>query len=189
MTNDGKSSSHGRRKDGVGCGLARRKVRCLGTRAALGAAAGDSGSGRATVDICKDGRVRDHRCCRLSARGGELELAGPPDALRALGGLLRDRVEPLEVVVTGGTVAQKLTSGPLLITLRNGPMLHVSGGHEFLDIFWHALDGVADQADSAEDRRVNRHQHIEYFPGDEYRSPDSLPLAVVGDWPEQSATT
>ncbi|WP_435869731.1 Imm32 family immunity protein [Actinoplanes xinjiangensis] len=60
-----------------------------------------------------------------------------------------------------------------------------SGGSDFLDIIWDALDGVAEQAMTAEDRSINRHQHIEYFPGDEYRSPNSVPLVIVADGPEQ----
>jgi hypothetical protein len=68
-------------------------------------------------------------------------------------------------------------------------MLSVSGGRQYLDIFWDALDGVADQADAADDRGVNRHEHIEYLPGDDYRSPDSAPLVVVADWPDDPIRT
>ena len=49
-----------------------------------------------------------------------------------------------------------------------------------------ALGGVAEQTMTAEDWTINRHQHIEYFPGDEYRSPNSVAL-VIADWPEQPA--
>jgi hypothetical protein len=51
--------------------------------------------------------VDGHRLVRLSLGGGEVELAGPPAALRALARRLRDRVEPVEVRVTGGTVSQR----------------------------------------------------------------------------------
>ena len=45
-----------------------------------------------------------------------------------------------------------------------------------------ALGGVAEQTMTAEDWTINRHQHIEYFPGDEYRSPKSVAL-VIADCP------
>ncbi|MGA4683376.1 Imm32 family immunity protein [Micromonospora sp. AB353] len=125
----------------------------------------------------------DHRCCRLSVSGGELELAGPPAALRALGRLLRQHPEPFEVAITGGVVSQEATAGPLLVSLQGGTTLHFSGGREYLDILWDGLDGVAEQAETADDRAVRRHQHIEYLPGDDYRSPDSVPLVIVADWP------
>jgi hypothetical protein len=64
--------------------------------------------------------------------------------------------EHFEVAVTDGVVSQEVT----------------------------ALDGVAEQAETADDRAVNRHQHIEYLPGDNYRSPDSVPLVIAADWPE-----
>ncbi|MFY1618761.1 Imm32 family immunity protein [Micromonospora sp. WMMD736] len=126
----------------------------------------------------------DHRRCRLSASDAELELAGPPAALRALSRLLRHHVEPFEVAVTDGAVGQEVTAGPLLVSLLGGTTLHFSGGHEYLDIIWDALDGVAEQAETADDRAVRRHQHIEYSPGDEYRSPDSVSLIIAADWPD-----
>jgi hypothetical protein len=128
--------------------------------------------------------VDDPRRCRLSVSGGELELAGPPAALRALSELLRRGSEPVEVPVEGGTVAQEITDGPLLVGLDD-TTLRLTGGRTYLDILWDALDGVAEQAESADARGVNRHQHIEYFPGDEYRSPDSMPLIIVADWPAE----
>ncbi|MEV6596411.1 hypothetical protein AB0M36_06020 [Actinoplanes sp. NPDC051346] len=133
--------------------------------------------------------MSDHQRCRLSVSGDELELSGPPGALRALGGLLRRHVERVEVTITGGTVAQEVTAGPLLIGLRDRTMLRVSGGREYLDILWDALDGVAEQAETADSRGVNRHQHIEYFPGDDFRSPDSVPLVIVADWPDDPVRT
>jgi hypothetical protein len=131
--------------------------------------------------------MSDHRRCRVSAGGGELELAGPPTALRALARRLRRHGESLEVTVDGGSVAQEVTRGPLLVSLRGTTRVHFSGGLEYLDLVWDALEGVADQAETAGDRGVNRHQHIEYFPGDKYRSPDSVPLVIVADWPEGPA--
>jgi len=108
-------------------------------------------------EISEDAPVSDHRRCRLSVSGGELELGGPPAALRALGELLRRHAEPVEVPTTGGTVAQEVTGGPLLVSLQGATTLRLSGGREYLDIFWGALDGVADQAETADDRGVNRH--------------------------------
>jgi hypothetical protein len=129
----------------------------------------------------------DLRRCRLSTGGGELELAGPPAALRALGRLLRHHAEPVEVAVTGGVVSQEATTGPLLVSLLGTTTLHFSGGREYLDIIWDALDGVAEQAEAADDRTINRHQHIEYLPGDDYRSPDSFPLVITADWPDTTS--
>jgi hypothetical protein len=127
--------------------------------------------------------MNDQQHCRLSIDDEETELAGPPTALRALADLIRAGGEPVSVPVIGGFVARSTTRGPLLVSLRPGPTLHFSGGREFLALVVEALQGVADEADSADDRAVNRHQHIEYYPGDEYRSPDSIPLVIVADWP------
>ncbi|MFG2066707.1 hypothetical protein ACGFKZ_07610 [Micromonospora tulbaghiae] len=144
----------------------------------------------ATVRDARDREVRDnapvedHRRCRLSVSDDDLELAGPPAALRALGRLLRQHAEPFEVGITGGVISQEATEGPLLVSLQGGTTLHLSGGREYLDIIWDALDGVAEQAETADDRRINRHQHVEYLPGDGYRSPDSVPLVIVADWPD-----
>ncbi|MCP2323349.1 hypothetical protein HDA40_001856 [Hamadaea flava] len=133
----------------------------------------------------RDNAAMDHhRRCRLSADDGEVELAGPPAALRALARLLRQHPEPIEVAITGGVVCQEATAGPLLVRLQAGTTLHFSGGREYLDIIWDALDGVAEQTETADDQTVNRHQHIEYLPGDHYRSPDSVPLVIVADWPD-----
>lgn len=85
--------------------------------------------------------------------------------------------------ITGGVVGQEATAGPLLVSVQGGTTLHLSGGREYLDIIWAALDG-AEQAETADDRTINRHQHIEYLPGDDYRSPDSVPLVIVADWPD-----
>jgi len=93
------------------------------------------------------------------------------------------------MAVIGGTIAQEVTGGPLLVGLQDATTLHLSGGRQYLDIIWDALDGVADQAEAADDRGVNRHQHIEHLPGDEYRSPDSIPLAIVADWPDEPVWT
>lgn len=127
--------------------------------------------------------------CRLSISEGELEIAGPPTALRALSRRLRQHGDGLEVPITGGFVAQEVTSGPLLVRLQGATTLHVSGSRERLDIIWDALDGVADQAETADEGSVDRHQHIEHFPGDEYRSPDSVPLVIVADWPQEPPRT
>ncbi|MGY0004669.1 Imm32 family immunity protein [Micromonospora sp. I033] len=131
-----------------------------------------------------DAPMNDHRLCRLSTSGGELELAGPPAALRALALLLRKPQERVEAQVSGGVVVQERTEGPLTVSLRGDDTLHLAGGHRYLGIAWDAFDGVAEQAESAEDRGVRRHQHIEYLaPDDEYRSPRSVPLIIVSDWP------
>lgn len=126
----------------------------------------------------------DVRRCRLSIAGEELELAGPPSGLRALSRHLRRHAESPTVTIAGGSVTQEVSAGPLLVSLRGATTLHFSGSRDALHIIWQALDGVADEAMTAEDQRVNRHQHIEHFPGDEYRSPDSIPLVIVADWPE-----
>lgn len=130
-------------------------------------------------------RMTDHRHCRFSASDGVLELAGPPAALRSLSRLLRQHAEPCEVPITGGSVAQQVTSGPLRVSLRDMTTLHLGGSLAHLDIIWDALDDVAEDAETTEKGRVNRHQHIEYYPGDTYRSPDSMPLIIMADWPAE----
>jgi hypothetical protein len=97
--------------------------------------------------------MSDHQLCRLSVSDGELELAGPPAALRALGRQLRQYgAQPLDVAISGGSVVQEVTCGPLLVSLPDAITLHVSGGHEYLDILWEALDGVAHLSETADDR-------------------------------------
>jgi hypothetical protein len=70
-----------------------------------------------------------------------------------------------------------------MVQQQDGPALHLSGDDTHLDIVWSALESVAKAAEVAADRQVRRHQHIEFFPGDIYRSPDSQPLIVTADWP------
>ena len=159
---------------------ANRMVAGLASLGARIAAVADGG----VCTVGENAPVDDHKLCRLSVSDGEVELAGPPAALRALGRLLRQSAEGVEVAVAGGAVVQEQTVGPLIVSLRDAATLHFSGGHQYLDIVWDALDGVAEQAETAEDRGVNRHQHIEYFPGDEYRSPECVPLVIVADWPD-----
>jgi hypothetical protein len=96
--------------------------------------------------VSEDMRVNDPGQCRLSARAGETELAGPPDALRALAELLRGSSEPVSVSIVDGFVAQDITSGPLLVGMHRGATLHFSGGRDSLDIIWDALQGVAASA-------------------------------------------
>ncbi|WP_177154884.1 Imm32 family immunity protein [Glycomyces harbinensis] len=131
-----------------------------------------------------------YRLCRLSTSDGELELAGPPAALRALALLLRETQGRVEAQVSGGVVVQERTEGPLTVSHRGEDTLHLAGGHQYLDIVWDALVGVAEQAEGAEDRGVSRHQHIEYLPpDDEYRSPVSVPLIILSDWPDVALRT
>jgi hypothetical protein len=126
-----------------------------------------------------------HRPCRLSTAGGELELAGPPAALHALARLLRETQGRVEVRISGGAVVQEQTEGPLTVSLHGADTLHLAGGPQYLDIIWDALDVVAEEAEEAEHRGVNRHQHIEYLPpNDRYRSPASVPLVILSDWPD-----
>ena len=129
----------------------------------------------------ENARMDDLRRCRFSVSDDELELAGPPTALRALSRRLRQGTE--SIAIADGSLVQEVTSGPLIVGFRDPATLHLSGGREYLDIVWDALDGVAEQAESGDERGVNPHVHIEYFPGDEYRSPRSVPLVIVADWP------
>jgi hypothetical protein len=87
-------------------------------------------------------------------------------------------------MITGGVVSQEQTVGPLLVSLQDAATLRFSGSREYLDIIWDALDGVAEQAETADHQAIKRHQHIEYFPGDVYRSPGSIPLVIMADWPD-----
>jgi hypothetical protein len=133
--------------------------------------------------------MSDHTGCRLVVRGEKVELAGPPAALRVLAELLRRHEGPFEVAITDGTVAQEVTEGLLLVRLQSGTRLRFCGSTENVSSIWDALDGVADQAETAVDRGVNRHAHIETLPDDEYRSPDSVPFVITADWPDSPVRT
>lgn len=76
--------------------------------------------------------------------GGDLELANPPAALRALGWSLRQHSERVEVAFAGGVVVKEETVGPLTVSLRGEATLRFSGGSQCLGIVWDALDGVTE---------------------------------------------
>lgn len=137
-----------------------------------------------TCSARDDEHVDDHLRCRLNISGGELELAGSPDELRALARLLRDAPDVCRLTIRNGLVLQVKSEGVLTVRQQEGPVLRLSGDDTHLDIVWSALEGVAEAADIATDHQVKRHQHIEHFPGDVYRSPHSQPLIVTADWPQ-----
>ncbi|WP_430782354.1 Imm32 family immunity protein [Actinoplanes sp. G11-F43] len=124
--------------------------------------------------------VHDAHLCRLSIWDTERQIAGPPHALRALATHLRTGTAP--IAITGGTIDQQITDGPLLIRAHGTDHLRVSGHPDHLRLLWDALTGTADDADTTPPAGVNRHTHIEYY-GDPWTSPDTEPLAVVADWP------
>lgn len=128
--------------------------------------------------------VRD---LRFGWDGVEATLEGPPDALRELARVLRSSADQrVELPVAGdATVRQVPSDGPLRVSVPDATALLVEGRPAALNIFWSALEGVADDADAVGDAPVRRHQHIEYLgPGDEqFRAPDSTPLVVGADWP------
>jgi hypothetical protein len=122
---------------------------------------------------------------RFEWDGQEVLLAGPPGALRRLSSRLRaSPVAEVALSDDGMILRQFVTSGGLRVAV-DGVALVLTGGPAALDLVWSALDGLADEAETADPQGVQRHVHIEYLgPGDEkYRSPDSMPLVISSDWP------
>ena len=91
----------------------------------------------------------EHLRCRLETSGGELELAGPPDALRALARLLRDAPKVRRLKIRNGLVVQVKGESVLMVQLQDGPILRLSGDDAHLEIVWSALEGVAEAAEIA----------------------------------------
>ncbi|WP_238011136.1 hypothetical protein KZZ52_22440 [Dactylosporangium sp. AC04546] len=112
--------------------------------------------------------TNEHRC-RLRYHGDDLDLAGSPEALRALAKALR--ATSAEAPLTNGTLVQTLTDAPLTVTLDPGPALHVTGSPSELEPFWSALESTAAESETAEDRSgAEPHRHVG-------------PLVVTADWP------
>src|SRR4051794_34707237 len=101
----------------------------------------------------------DQRYCRLRVIGENLDLAGSPDALRALAVLLRDAGPDIEVPIRNGAVVQVRGDGPLVIELRGAPTLYLTGGDEALKEVWVALDAVA--AEAPVPGQAAPHRHVE----------------------------
>ncbi|WP_432988812.1 hypothetical protein [Dactylosporangium sp. CA-233914] len=107
---------------------------------------------------------------RLRVFGDNLDLIGPPAALRALATSLREAGAAVEVPIRNGAVAQERTEGPLAIELRGAPpTLHLTGADDALKEFWTALEAVAAETETAEPGAgAAPHRHVG-------------PLVITGD--------
>jgi hypothetical protein len=111
-------------------------------------------------------------------------LDGSTTDLRHLVSLLEVGSQEITVSLTTGAVTRKRTASPLLRVSAEADRLTVEGDDGALGRFYTAVMGVADDAESAEDRAIRRHAHIEYLGDDDrWRSADSFPLVVGADWP------
>jgi hypothetical protein len=119
--------------------------------------------------------MTDRLDCRLRMHGDDLDLAGPPAALRALASTLREGGPALEVAIRNGLVVQERAEAPLSITLRGGPTLHLRGDDAGLARVWAALEAVAADTESTDDPAPHRHVDQLVVTGDR-----SDPLADLG---------
>jgi hypothetical protein len=100
----------------------------------------------------------DQRYCRLRVHGNDLDLAGPPAALRALAELLRTAGPAIEIPIRNAAVTQHRADGPLSIELRGSPTLHLRGTADELSAVWSALDAVATETEST--ATPDPHHHV-----------------------------
>ncbi|WP_344618376.1 hypothetical protein [Dactylosporangium salmoneum] len=99
----------------------------------------------------------DQRHCRLRVHGDDLDLAGSPAALRALAATLRGAGPEVQIAIRNGAVVQQRAGGPLAISLRGAPTLHLSGGDEDLAAVWAALETVAAETEAGTVADPHRH--------------------------------
>jgi hypothetical protein len=102
----------------------------------------------------------DQRLCRLRVHGDDLDLAGPPAALRALAATLRGAGDAVEVAIRNGAVVQHRAGGPLAIELRGAPTLHLRGDDAGLAAVWTALETVAAETETAAGDEAAPHRHV-----------------------------
>jgi hypothetical protein len=122
--------------------------------------------------------------CRLRIDAGLAMLDGTPAQLRQLANALDAGPNVLTISMAMGSLTQVRTDDALLKVTVDDGTLTVEGDMGALGIFYNSLTTVSDDAESAEDRTIRRHAHVEYLgEGDQWRSPDSFPLVVGADWP------
>lgn len=86
--------------------------------------------------------------------------------------------------MVNGSLTQRRTDNALLNVSVVGRQLVIEGNLNALGIIYDSLTGVAGEAESAVDRAVGHHAHVEYLgEDDQWRSPDSFSLVVGADWP------
>jgi hypothetical protein len=120
--------------------------------------------------------------CRLQIEGGEVSLRGSAVGLRQLVSDLRRGLRPVEVQLDNGVISQAMTSSNRLRIALEGTVLTVEGDEPSLEGFYSFLTAVADQAEEPRSSGISAHAHLEYLgDGDEWRTPDSLPLLIQAD--------
>lgn len=111
-------------------------------------------------------------------------IDGSPIGLRNFARLLEADADEIKVVMGTSTILRKRSENPLLRVSLKGDCLTVEGDNHALGGFCQTIMGVADDAESAKDRTIKRHAHIEYLgDGDRWRASDSFPLLITADWP------
>jgi hypothetical protein len=126
------------------------------------------------------------RGCRLTVEGGLAMLDGSPTELRRLAEALEAAPDEFTFPMATGSLTQLRTDDALLRVGVVDDSLTVEGNEHALGILYNSLTSLADIAESAEDRTIRRHVHIEYLgESDQWRSPDSYPLVVGADWPSE----
>ena len=124
--------------------------------------------------------------CRLTYGESETLLDGSPADLRRLESDLASAPDEFTIPMVNGSMTQRRTDNSLLKVSVIGRELIIEGNLNALGMIYDSLIGVAGEAESAVDRAVGRHAHIEYLgEDDQWRSPDTFPLVIGADWPTE----
>jgi len=124
--------------------------------------------------------------CRLTYGESETLLDGSPADLRRLESDLASAPDEFTIPMVNGSMTQRRTDNSLLKVSVIGRELIIEGNWNALGMIYDSLTGVASEAESAVDRTVGRHAHIEYLgEDDQWRSPDTFPLVIGADWPTE----
>ena len=95
----------------------------------------------------------------------------------------------IELAHGSGTVRRVHTiDNRLRVSVQAGPTLLIEGTPESIQILTGAMRGVAEDAEEIGTAPVGRHAHIEYLGDDDlWRAPDTFPLVIGSDCPDESA--
>jgi hypothetical protein len=105
--------------------------------------------------------------CRLTYGESEVLLDGSPAALRRLEHDLASAPDEVTIPIDNWSLIQRRTDNPLLKVSLNGREVIFEGNLNALGLIYDSLTGVADEAESAVDRAVGPHAHIEYLGEDD----------------------